>query len=758
VTKTTAQLIIALVFLITVWALMQLAKLQFDYDFENFFPNGEPELEFYLQFREQFENDNDYLQVGLNSQRGIFNADFLSNVAQFTNKAAELPFVESVISLTNLKEPVAGPLGISMIQVLRWDNPERLMADSIRLMNSSSPPAFFVGTDGKSTAVMIRNKQMIAKEEGDILSHSLDSLLQTFDFESYHIAGKAYAQGVFVESMQSNLAIFLSISLAFVILFLWLTYREFWGIWAPLLVVVLAVIWLLGLIAFTGKKLDILSIIIPNIMLVIGMSDVVHLLSRYLEELRKGVEKLQALKVAYLEVGRATFLTSITTAIGFASLGLSAIKPIRELGLYTAAGVAIAFILAFSLLPALLFLLPKPKIAEQQPHYSWKKSFQKVFIFTIRKRLYISIASVLVLAFCAFFIPRLEVSTYLIDDIPADSKLKQSFNFFDEYYGGSKPFEMAIHLKGDRNVFDREVLHQLEKLEAYLSAEFGVSSIYSPLQVAKSLNKALSGGLNASYRLPETEEEWGRFDRNLRRFTAGKQPIPIFSEDASRGRISGRMGDIGSALAMAKTEELQLWIEENLDKSVLEMRITGTSFLIDLNNELIAKSTLQGFALAMLAIALVSALLFRSWRMSVMAILPNLMPVLMIAAFMAWVGISVKLSTAIIFAICFGIVVDDSIHFLSKLLIELQKGRKFLFALRRTYLSGGKAIIITSLILSAGFFALIFSSFSGVKFIGLLVVMTLLFAVVLDLTLLPALLSYLGKRLELRSKDTSTGK
>ena len=317
---------------------------------------------------------------------------------------------------------------------------------------------------------------------------------------------------------------------------------------------------------------------------------------------------------------------------------------------------------------------------------------------------------------------------------------------------------MSIRLPENQdNIFEKSVLKEIEKVEKYLTSEFGVDAILSPLQIAKSINKANNGGINENYRLPSTESEWRNLQRNLRRFSSQMENIPLIADSNRVARISGRMGDIGSELALEKVNALEKFLAENTDPTIASFKITGTSYLIDINNDLIAKSTLQGLAIALIAIAFITGLLFRSWRMTFLAIIPNILPILMIAGLMGFLGINLKLSTAIIFTIAFGIVVDDSIHFLSKLNLELKNGHPFFLALRRTYLSGGKAITLTTLILAGGFFALMFSSFSGVHYIGLLIFITLLVALILDLTLLPALISLLRYRLARNRKDASKG-
>ncbi|MGE0930215.1 efflux RND transporter permease subunit [Peijinzhouia sedimentorum] len=752
-------LVIVSIIAISILAVIQLSKLKFDYDFENFFPQDHPALEYYLDFRQKFENDNDYLLIALKSDQGIFNAQYLSKVDSLSELLSSLENVEEVLSLTSFSEPIIGPMGVISVPIFDWEDKEKLAKDSIRLLENEGLPSYFISNDRNALAIMLRHTQQISKEDGDKLTAEVNQAIEDIGFAEYHVAGKARAQGVFVSEMQNEIGFYLSISGLIVIVFLWLSYRSAWLVLVPLLVVGLAVLWLVASMAFMGKPLDILSIIMPNIMFVIGMSDVVHILTRYLEELRKGSAKWYALKTSYLEVGRATLLTSITTAIGFASLATSSIAPIKELGLYTAFGVLLAFLLAFTLLPAILYLIPIPKVAKTSAHFQWRGLLNYIFLITARYPKRIFLISTLLATLSIVGLYQLKISTYLIDDIPLESDLKQDFIYFDTEFGGSKPFEMSVSLPENQDqIFDKEVLQEIERVEDYLRNEFGIDAILSPVQLAKSINKANNGGVNENYRLPSNELEWRNLSRNLKRFQSQMNEIPLVDESEKTARISGRMGDIGSELALEKVYALNEFLESNTNPAIASFKITGTSYLIDINNELIAKSTLQGLGIALVAIALITGLLFRSWRMTFLAIIPNILPILMIAGIMGFLGINLKLSTAIIFTIAFGIVVDDSIHFLSKLNLELKKGHSYFIALRRSFLSGGKAIILTTLILAGGFFALIFSSFSGVHYIGLLIFITLCIALILDLTLLPALISSLRYRLERKRKDASIGK
>ena len=199
-------------------------------------------------------------------------------------------------------------------------------------------------------------------------------------------------------------------------------------------------------------------------------------------------------------------------------------------------------------------------------------------------------------------------------------------------------------------------------------------------------------------------------------------------------------------MSLERNARLEQFIRSNVDSSLVALKITGTSLLIDKNNQYLTQNMMEGLGIAFLVIAVIVALLFRSLRMIIIVLIPNVIPLIVVAAIMGYFGITLKLSTSIIFTIAFGIAVDDTIHFISKLKLELDKGKSLLYALKRTYISTGKAIIVTTIILAGGFLTLILSSFGGTYYTGLLVSLTLVLAVLADLTLLPALLIMFFKK------------
>jgi predicted RND superfamily exporter protein len=239
--------------------------------------------------------------------------------------------------------------------------------------------------------------------------------------------------------------------------------------------------------AAVGKQLDLMMVLLPTIIFVVGMSDVVHILTRYIEELRLGNNRFNALKTTLKEVGIATFLTSLTTGIGFLTLMTSNIGPIRDFGLYTAIGVLIAYILAFSLLPSILIFLPRPKIVgNPMAKRKWRHLLSSCLSWTLRNGKIILICSVALLSLSGIGILKLKVNAFLIDDLPLSHPMKSDFIFFDEHFGGSRPFELAVQVQQEGlTVFDYPVLKEMEKVDNYLTQIYGTSELISPLSVVK---------------------------------------------------------------------------------------------------------------------------------------------------------------------------------------------------------------------------------------------------------------------------------
>jgi hypothetical protein len=285
-----------------------------------------------------------------------------------------------------------------------------------------------------------------------------------------------------------------------------------------------------------------------------------------------------------------------------------------------------------------------------------------------------------------------------------------------------------------------ERIQAIDSIEQIFASQFGIKGFVSLATVTKNLNRAANGGGMDTYRIPENQDEFRKLEGQLAKLNkAGKLKI-VMNAAGNESRISAQVKDYGGKKFNEKYVENQNRVNSILQKVNLEMRYTGMAFLIDKNNETLAATLMGGLLIAFGAVAILMGGIFKSVKMVLITLIPNILPLLVVGGFMGFFDIDLKVSTSIIFTIAYGIAVDDTIHYVSKLKMELLKGRSVLYALKRTSISTGKAIVLTSLILISGFFALIFSDFASTFYIGLLVSLTLILAVLADLFLLPALI------------------
>lgn len=753
--------------LLTLLAGWRASQIGFNYDFEAFFPEGQPETAFYLQFREAFTTDNDFILLGLQREEGIFDDAFLASTRALADSLERVDGVTGVIELTSLNLPVRDPaLGMVFQRpLLRWDQPEHYPSDSARLWQSDQWVGTLLSADGRSLAMTVLQQPMLSKQGCDSIAAEIDAVLEAWqegliragETVTFHRAGRAHAQVHYVRVMEREVALFVGLGLVLLITFLYFAFRTWWGIAIPLIVILLSGLGTLAFMEVTGKGIDIMTVVLPTIIFVVGMSDVVHIITRYLDELRGGLPPFLALRKAFKEVGLATFLTSLTTAVGFLTLLSSAIGPIREFGLYTAAGVFIAFALAFTLLPAVLMRAKAPIQSVTKPHAAasggspWTPWLSRWFIRILRHRKAILVVTAGLSMICVGLLARIEVNNYLLEDLREDDPLRQEFNFFETEFSGVRPYELAIQFEPGRDVLrEPGVLEALDSVETWLAEEVGAGSILGPASMARTAFRLMNGDRAAFNRIPNGDalprllDRLTKLDASASKTASAGGWSSVVRHDLGLARITAKTADLGAKVLQERNERFmhraETWLNQEFESPPFQMEVTGTANLIDLNNRFLASDMILGLLIAFAVVALVVGLMYRSLKMTLISLVPNVLPLLFIAGFMGALDIDLKVSTSIIFTIAFGIAVDDTLHFLAKYRILLNQGRQPLWALRRTFLSTGKAIMVTSLILCSGFSTLMLSSFEGTFHIGLLVALTLCFAVIVDLAVLPLLL------------------
>lgn len=740
--KTWALISLGFILVLSGFFLLALRELRFDYNFEKFFPDHDTQTSYYKQHRERFESDNDFLLLAIENKKGIYDLSFLKNIERLRNDIERtVPFVKRAVAITSAKEAKIYPFGGLVFDPYIHGQRKFLAADAKRISATPELQNTLVAKDTQSVCIFIRHQDYIKRQQSDLMLAKIHQLVDAYYFDGVHLSGRTHGQKVYVDRMMEEMVFFLFLSAALVLVFLFLTFRSVWGMLVPMSVMIMACIWLLGGMAWLDEPINILLVTLPTILFVVAMADVIYIVSRYLQGLREGLNKVEATKITYKEIAFPAFLTSITTAIGFGSLYFVKVIPIQVFGVVAGLGTLIAYFFTMFLLPILFLLLPTPKYIHQQAEAPyWRRFLSFIFKFLIRRRTAVLVGSALLIVGSFFGIVLIRNNHYLMDDLHPKEQLKQDFKFIDTHYGGIRPFDVAVELSDpELSFWDPAVLKELQKVENYLENTYGAEIKNSLTQSLCIMNRASHGGSAAYFEIPTQKSVLKNFRRNLRRLEGGTYLRTILDSTERFSRMHGNLADLGSAIIAKRNTAFERYCKQLPLHGKVTYRITGAAHLLDRNIDFISASLVEGLIFSVLLIALIMGLVYKSLRMMLISMIPNLIPLLVIAALMGFGGIELKTSTAVIFTIAFGIAYDDTIHLLAKFKIELAKGRSTAYALKRAYMERGKAMILSSLILCCGFSMLVFSTFMGSFYMGILISITLFVALISDLTLLPVL-------------------
>ncbi|WP_109830726.1 efflux RND transporter permease subunit [Reichenbachiella versicolor] len=752
-TRRSAKISISITIVILSLLATQLTKLGFDYEFEKFFPIGDPDLVFYEKFKKTFGADDDYIMVGIESENGLFNTAFLTKLDSAISGLKTINGTKSVTSPTNLKKPIKTPLGYIQIPYLHSLGNKVIKSDSVKLLKEPIIRDSYFSDDMKTIKIIVTHFQFPSKKFSDKYVSSIDSTLSHYDFKTVRKVGKAIAQHAFIDAIKADFTRFLIGVIILITILMTIFIRSTKLVIVALSISLLSVMATMSIMVMTGKKIDILSSLIPSILLVVSMSDIIHLFSHIRKELSHTANYKVAIGIAVKEIGWATFLTSITTAIGFITLINIRVIPIIDLGKYAAAGIFTAFIITYLLFPAVI-LLTKPKFPMRKNHLAIIKSLTWTIRIVFKKRGIVFLTSIGAFVLIIFGISKIEINDYLIDDIPDANEVKTNFQYFDNHFGGSKPFTLSIQLTdSSQKIYSKEVISEINKLENIVDTVLNAGLLVSPASYIKGAHQSIKGGNPDHFQIPSTNQDWKASFNFIKRFDPESKARKL--SEGSQTQIIGYSKDLGSKNSKARKAIFNKITKKNIDLNIITFKEIGTTYLVEKSSELLSLSLLKGLLLALAIVGIIAGIMFKSFKMILITLIPNLFPILAVAAVMGFFGIPINLGTSIIFAISFGIVVDDTIHFLSKFKIEKEKGLSTVYALKRTIYGAGEPIIITTIILTAGFVIFCISEFSASFYTGLFVSVSFIVALIADLFLLPALILQFMSKPKNESADSS---
>jgi predicted RND superfamily exporter protein len=726
--------------LISAASVYYVTQLKFAFDFEQFFPQGDPELEFFRDFVEEFEADDNFLIVAVHDDEGVFQQDFLEKFHALTLAARGLESVIQTQSLTTFTYPLKTPFAITTLPVIDIGKPERYEKNKARIMADERFVYNLISPDAKSMCILLKTKPAIQLEAADKLVVDLQHLVEPYGFDSYHMLGRAYFQKELV-AMQKREIIFSAVVSGFlVMLIMFLIYRRFYGIAIALVSIGLGMLVFMGLLGFLGRELSAISALYPVLMIIVGTSDVIHIMSKYIDELKKGKTKKAAIKVTIREIGLATLMTSLTTAVGFGSLITSKVFPIRDFGLNAAMGVMVAYLTVIFFTSVLLAMMDRDQLIKEGKRLEfWPRLMQWFYDVTKMHPRRVSVGALAVLGLTLYGISNITTNYSIINNMPRGKKITSDFKFFEENFAGFRPMDIAVIAKDSLKVTDYKVAKAIDAVEEHLHEYPPLRAITSLSTVYKSINSMYNGNKASAFTFPKDERTFDKYQRMVDKLPQNQFNV-LVNRDGDKARISSRILDVGADTIKQIGKDIDQWIVANTDTSQVEFIRTGTGLIIDKNAEYIRSSLLYGLAGAIFIVAILMTVLFRDWRLIIISMVPNIFPLLLAGAFLGFFGIELEAGISIVFAVIFGIAVDDTIHFLSKFKLMMRKGVSIDKAIHTTFMETGKAICITSVILFFGFMVMLFSIHPPSVVIGFLISLTLMSALLSDLFLMPILI------------------
>jgi len=572
-----------------------------------------------------------------------------------------------------------------------------------------------------------------------------------FDYE-FHTSGIPYFRNQYVNLLNGEIVMYIAISSILIILLLWYIYRTIWGVLFPMVIVWSTLLLTVAIIQLTGGYLEIMSSTIAPILLCVGVADAIHMISKYDDARESGFSKHNSIIEMLKTLGSATFLTSLTTAIGFATLFTSTVMPMRRFGIYTAAGVLLAYLVTIFFLPVILSRLKSKRIFDEKSGsfypllQKWlyklsglnRLNYRKVVIFGLLVTLIFSIG-----------ITKIEVNGKVFDDVGDDTELMQDSRFFSDQIAPQFPMEFLINTEEPDGALSVDLLQRVSQFEQKLLEYPEIHRVVGLHTLMGEVHRVLTGGKrneDLDNPLPDSDQAIAQYTL-LMEINEADELYNLVDFDYRKLRITAQTEDAGSKRINEIRDEFRSEMKRLFPDE--EVTVTGTTILSADLTDKIVYSLAWSIMLAIFAITFIMAMLFKSFKMALIALVPNLIPLLIVGGVMGFAGIDIKPSTAVIFTIALGIAVDDSIHYLARFRIEYLKSKAMLPSLTATTVRTGRAIIVTSLILIAGFGTLITSAFTSTAMMGILVCTTIFGALMADLFVLPSLFYWLKPKLKI---------
>jgi predicted RND superfamily exporter protein len=731
---------------------------ELSYEFTNAIPTDNYKYIEYQNFRKQFGEDGNMMVIGVKT-KDFFSPAFFNDYATLSQKIAKVHAVENVLSIPDAISLVKDT-ATHHLQVVRIAGQPPYNVDSIRTVFYNLP--FYKGflynpqTDAYLMAVRIDKQVLNSKNRTGVIDSILllsDAFGKKYNIEM-HYSGLPLIRTMMATRVQAEMRLFLLISFLLTAIILALFFRSFIAVLASMLVVAAGVIWSIGTIVLLGYKITLLTALIPPLIVVIGIPNCVYFLNKYHAEYNRNPNKVKSLLRMVDKMGIVTLFTNLTAAIGFGVFYFTKSAILKEFGLVAGINIIALFFISLIFIPALFSFLPPPK----GKHTSYLESdwitklLDTLTTWVFGHRMWIYGFTIIICGVAVLGVMRLKNDAHIVDDLPKSDKVYQDLKFFENNFRGVMPLEIEIDTKHKNGVLNLEVLTNMDQFCQYLQQYPEIAHPLAITEGIKFANQAYFSGDSTDYQVPQDMIQaafimpYLRTNRGEKATMFNKLINSFIDSTKQKARISVNMADVGSERLPALLAKIRPIADSLFDSTKYKVTYTGTSIVFLEGSKFIIHSLRDSLMLAFLMIFGCMIALFRSWRILTMSIIVNIVPLLITAGVMGWMGIRIKPSTVLVFSVALGITIDVTIRFLVNFKQELSRHDDSIAqTVHRTIHDTGLSIIYTSLILIAGFGVFIISHFDGTKSLGYLTSMTLLLAMVTNLTLLPALLLWMDK-------------
>lgn len=742
--------------LITVFMGYHGRTVEMSYDFRGTVPANDPEQIFFDEFKKQFGEDAGIVAVGLKDST-IFDYKKFEKLREFCIAVKQIPGVNDVISLPQIKM-IAKDTAKKQFQLVDiFPGKIRSQRNLDSLLVEAKKQMFYLGqiVNEKNGAIAILisiNKEYLnSSRRMDVTNEIIKRggyFMQSTNIQ-LHYAGLPFVRSVIAQQVSQELKIFLALSIAVTGIILLIFFRSFRAMIFPLIVIGVVVVWVLGTIALLDYKITLLSGMIPPIIVVIGIPNAIYLMNKYHSEFASHGNKMLAISRVIRKIGVATFLTNLTTAIGFLVLLTADITILREFGIVAGINVMATFLVSLILIPGVFSWMPPPS-PKHLRHLDFKlldKFLASIDLAVHRQRALIYAVTITLIGFAIIGMARIHTVSFMVDDLPAESTEKKDLKFFEANFSGVMPLEIVVNTGKRRGVIDVKNLQKLDEFETFLHEQPGISKPVSIVSFVKASKQAFYNNNPARYSLPDSRERNFILPYLKGQSDASGLFNAFVDSTLQTMRISLQVADIGSdKMNTLINDVIQPKIDTLFADTDITMKITGTTPLFIKGNSFLIKNLKGSLMLAFGLIAITMGFLFANVRMIAIALIPNVIPMMITASLMGYFGVPLKPSTVLIFSIAFGISVDYSIHFLAKYRQELHAKKYFIpVSVSATIIEVGKSMVYTSIVLLAGFIIFTFSSFGGTIALGLLTSITLFISMFTNLILLPSLIMTFDK-------------